>query len=270
LTRIKKEKTKISVIRVIFRLPSVGRGGCLYNLVLAAPPIYVYEIFYHSLRLSLGLSICALYYIWRLFIFMLIDSERSIFYLTGFMGSGKSTVGGELSVCLGLQFYDLDVLIEKRAKKSIVQIFKEDGASIFRAIEAQVLKDVSQLSFCVVALGGGTIIDPENLTLVQRTGYLICLEASTDETWSRVSATERRVLLEGKKHYTNQIEFKDITKRIELLKQIREPYYDKADVFVDTTNLTVAEVVTEIMAKVEVLLEKSNSTAGSVIKLRIS
>ena len=189
---------------------------------------------------------------------MLINPERSIFYLTGFMGSGKSTVGKELAAQMGLLFYDLDILIEEKAGKPISKIFEEDGAAIFRAIEAEVLKDVSKLSFAVVALGGGTIIDFENLKLTQETGYLICLEASTEETWDRVSETERRVLLEGKKHPpVENITFTDVAKRIEMLKQIREPSYQEADIFVETTQLTVDKVVSEIISKLDVsLLEK--------------
>ena len=186
---------------------------------------------------------------------MLIDPKRSILYLIGFMGSGKSTIGEELAACMGLKFYDLDALIEERAKKPISQIFEDDGAAIFRAIEADVLKDVAKLSYCVVALGGGTVMDLENLFLAQQTGFLICLEASTEETWSRVAETERRVLLEGKKQpKADKMEFKDIAQRIEMLKQMREPYYKEADIFVDTTNLTVDEVVAEIIQKLDVAL----------------
>jgi shikimate kinase len=186
---------------------------------------------------------------------MLINPKRSIFYLTGFMGSGKSTIGRELAERLGLKFYDLDILIEERAKKSIAQIFEEDGASIFRAIEAEVLKDISKLSYCVVALGGGTIMDFENLILTQQTGFLICLSASTEETWNRVSETERRILLEGKRlRNTDKVTSNDIAQRIEQLKQIREPFYDESDIFIDTTNLTVDEVVSEIIAKLDIAL----------------
>ena len=187
---------------------------------------------------------------------MLINPKRSVLYLTGFMGSGKSTIGAELAKRLGLKFFDLDVLIEEKAKKSIAGIFEEDGALIFRAIEAEVLKDISQISFCVVALGGGTILDQNNLELAKRTGLLICLEADTEITWDRIADTERRVLIEGKKKSDSEtFEFTNIATRIELLKKIREPFYSEASLFIDTTKLTVDEVVSEILSKLDLVLK---------------
>ena len=172
------------------------------------------------------------------------------------MGSGKSTIGAELAKRLGLKFFDLDVLIEEKAKKSIAGIFEEDGALIFRAIEAEVLKDISQISFCVVALGGGTILDQNNLELAKRTGLLICLEADTEITWDRIADTERRVLIEGKKKSDSEtFEFTNIASRIELLKKIREPFYSEASLFIDTTKLTVDEVVSEILSKLDLVLK---------------
>jgi len=192
---------------------------------------------------------------------MLIDPKRSLFYLIGFMGSGKSTVGKKLAEHLGLKFYDLDILIEERARKSIANIFAEDGAAVFRAIEAEVLKDVSKLSYSVIALGGGTLLELENLHIVQQTGFLIWLDASVEKTWQRISETERRVLLERKRPNdpSTLLSYEEIMSRIQMLKQIREPSYEDADIFVDTTDLTVDGVISEILTQLDKLLLEKNA-----------
>ena len=76
------------------------------------------------------------------------------------MGAGKSTVGRRLAQKLGWRFIDLDDEIERREHRPIADIFREHGEPYFRSIERLCLKDVASFSDAVIALGGGTFIDP--------------------------------------------------------------------------------------------------------------
>jgi len=90
-------------------------------------------------------------------------------HLTGFMGSGKSTVGRRLARLLDWDFLDLDEAIAERAGKSVAGIFADEGEVVFRALEDQLLLEISAVATThaagrgvIVALGGGTLMEPEN------------------------------------------------------------------------------------------------------------
>lgn len=100
--------------------------------------------------------------------------KNKLIYLTGFMASGKSTVGPILANTIGWGFYDLDKLIEVETSLSIKEIFKV-GESYFRKLETDVLKKVSLLNEFVISLGGGTIVDQENLKLIKGSGFWFIL-----------------------------------------------------------------------------------------------
>lgn len=183
---------------------------------------------------------------------LLLHPKRSLIFLTGFMGSGKSTVGCRLAMSLGLRFFDLDTEIENRMQKPISQIFEEEGAAFFREIESEILKDLVKLPFSVIALGGGTITEMENLRLVKQHGVLICLQSEPEVIWSRVADTHRRVLLTqenipGRQPLTES----QIHDRIERLIQLRKPYYDESDLFIDTTGKSISQIVDEIISQLE-------------------
>jgi shikimate kinase len=120
-------------------------------------------------------------------------------YLIGMMGSGKSVTGKRLAVKLGCGFVDLDDLIEKKAGKSITQIFSEKGEPYFRDLEAQILKETSAEEMKVVATGGGAILRHANVELMRATGQVIFLEASPEILWERVKDKKDRPLSRGGK-----------------------------------------------------------------------
>ena len=120
-------------------------------------------------------------------------------YLTGMMGSGKSVTGKRLAAKLGYGCADLDDLIEEKARKSIGQIFINEGEDFFRDLESQMLKEASGLGNRVVATGGGTILRPGNVELMRATGKIIFLETSPDILWQRVKDKKDRPLLGGEK-----------------------------------------------------------------------
>ena len=92
--------------------------------------------------------------------------NKKIIYLTGFMASGKSTIGPILANTLGWNFYDLDKLIEEAAGKSVRKIFEENGEDYFREFETEMLKKNSELKNYIIALGGGTVKKLINLFII--------------------------------------------------------------------------------------------------------
>ena len=114
--------------------------------------------------------------------------------LTGFMGTGKSTVGKILAKKLKMGYVNTDEIIEEKEKKKISQIFEEDGEDYFRKKEREVIKDISKDNHQVIDLGGGAIIKEENLKDLRKNGLIICLTASLEEIMKRTEEEERPLL----------------------------------------------------------------------------
>jgi shikimate kinase len=149
-------------------------------------------------------------------------------YLTGFMGSGKSTIGPILAGYLGCEFIDLDSRIETEAGLTIPEIFKDSGEGAFRRLESAALRLEAAGERKVIALGGGAILDPDNLALIRRTGVLIYLQVPVPELFKRLQADQGRPLLKvdaADEKHRNEI----VYRRIENLLDLREPVYLKAD-----------------------------------------
>src|SRR5215470_14570730 len=102
------------------------------------------------------------------------------------MGAGKSTVGRRLAKRLGWKFIDLDEEIERREQRSIPDIFRENGEPYFRDVEQLCLRDVSSANKAVIALGGGTFINPENRAIAENGGLTVWLKVSFAKLVHRV------------------------------------------------------------------------------------
>jgi len=152
------------------------------------------------------------------------------------MGTGKTTVGRLLAKEKGWNFVDLDELIELKEQRRIVDIFAKDGEPAFRKIEKKILKSVSTQKKFVVACGGGIVLDKDNIKLMKKTGTVICLCADCNTILKRVSSSTHRPILNVEKP----------KERIELLLKMRAFYYAQADCAVDTSKLTIKQVVSEI------------------------
>ncbi len=152
------------------------------------------------------------------------------------MGTGKTSVGRQLAKQKGWNFVDLDELIELKEQCRIVDIFTKDGEPYFRKIEKKILKQVSTQKKLVVACGGGIVLDKDNIKLMKKTGALICLSATSKEILKRVSTSTLRPLL-------NVAEPQN---RIELLLKKRQPYYMQADLIINTSRLSIKQVVARI------------------------
>ncbi len=110
--------------------------------------------------------------------------------LIGFMGSGKSAVGRALARRLNVPLLDTDLEIERRAGKTVPQIFAEDGEAAFRTAETAVLRELCESSASrVVAVGGGTPMADENPALLRQMGTIVWLTATPETIWARVGRT---------------------------------------------------------------------------------
>lgn len=121
-------------------------------------------------------------------------SGKENIVLTGFMGTGKSTVGELVASKLKRQFVDMDLVIEERIGLPIPLIFERHGEALFRTIERGLAQELSTQSGLVIATGGGALVPEGMRDLMGRTGKLICLNASPAEISARLSETDNRPL----------------------------------------------------------------------------
>lgn len=144
--------------------------------------------------------------------------------LIGFMGTGKTAVGKRLARLLGWEFVDTDAEIERLTGKSIPRIFAEDGEVRFRSEENLFCRRLTNRSGLVIATGGGMVLNPENVALLQRNGILVKLYADPQVIIERLKAKRKqRPLLKGK-----------IEERVRELLAERAGAYDIAEFAVDT------------------------------------
>jgi shikimate kinase len=162
--------------------------------------------------------------------------------LTGFMGTGKTAVGRELSQLKGMRLIDVDTEIEQSEKMSINDIFKQFGEQKFREIETEMMDNVSREESVIISTGGGAVLNRHNMDALKRTGIVICLTASPGTILKRTSITGERPLL--------QVE-NPLEKITELL-QFRMPFYEQADIMIDTEEKTPLQIAEEIIEKVKV------------------
>lgn len=157
-------------------------------------------------------------------------------YLAGFMGTGKSEVGRRLAEQLGYDFVDTDTLVEKLAGRSIPGIFAQQGESGFRRKEAQAIQEILRREKVVVALGGGAVCFSGHLKKLQKSGFLVLLQASTETILKRVQKMGGRPLLEG----SNPGE------QVARLLERRDPYYSQIPWKFNTDGRTPAQVAAAI------------------------
>jgi len=158
--------------------------------------------------------------------------------LTGFMGTGKTTVGQLIAQRLERTFIDTDQWIEERARKSVAAIFAEDGEDRFRAWEADACEALSEPQGLIIATGGWTLGPQKNRGAMQRSGCVICLWAEPEAILTRLRGTSDRPLLAGD---DRAMKLRDLLKR-------RAEVYRSFAWQIDTTKMDVAEVMLHVMA----------------------
>jgi len=170
--------------------------------------------------------------------------KNNLIYLTGFMASGKSTIGPILANTVGWNFYDLDKVIEDETNKSVRSIFEEFGENYFRDIETKTLTRLSELQNHIISLGGGTVANNNNLEIIKSSGYLIYLESSPEETYKRLRFKRDRpaFLFDGDEEPTKS----EFLEKINSLLDKRAKFYNQADIKINTDNCMVGKTVDKL------------------------
>ena len=159
--------------------------------------------------------------------------------LYGFMGVGKTVVGKALAEMTGMAFVDLDEEIVERAGRTISEIFDEEGEVAFREIERGITQEIAARDGQVIACGGGTILEADNLSSLKRNSILVLLTAEPEMILKRVMAEgDVRPLLNGE----------DKLQRIESLLEARNSAYTQAaELILDTSRVMPGQVAEKIL-----------------------
>ena len=162
--------------------------------------------------------------------------------LMGYRGTGKTSVGRLLAAKLARLFLDSDELIRACSGKSVREIVAEKGWDFFRQEEKRVVAQLSAKDGCVFALGGGAVLDEENVRNLRDKGFFIWLTADADRILDRLNGDgksyEQRPSLAGK----------DLNEETRSLLKARELLYAEiADCRVDTSDRSIEEVAAEVL-----------------------
>ncbi len=159
--------------------------------------------------------------------------------LIGMMGSGKTTVGRELSHLTQLPFMDTDQALEKQLGKTVAQIFETEGEAAWRTYEATLCQSMREIPPHIIATGGGIVLTPENGRILREIGTVFWLQASLDTHLQRLALDTDRPLLPSQ----NKAE------KLIALSKARQPLYQAcAHHIIQTDGLAPAQIATQILA----------------------
>lgn len=154
--------------------------------------------------------------------------------LCGFMGSGKTVVGGELAKIMGRKFIDTDEYIEAQQGVAIKAIFAVHGEDYFRELEHQACKELAEKSKnCIISTGGGAMTFKRNVDAVRQSGKIVFLDADFDVICDRIGNSNNRPL------------FQDKEKAKALYDERKAKYLDAADYVIDG-NMSAMKTALEI------------------------
>lgn len=148
--------------------------------------------------------------------------------LTGYMGSGKTTVGKKVAKLKNYTFVDTDEMIVEQQKRSIKEIFAEDGEQTFRDLETTLLRQLvdEKREYMVISTGGGMPLREENRKLLSKLGKVVYLKASPATIYDRIKGDTARPLLQCANPMI----------RIEEMLAAREPMYEEGAVLIVNVN----------------------------------
>ncbi len=163
--------------------------------------------------------------------------------LIGFMGTGKSTLGKALARRLNLPLVDLDAVIVQEQQMEISAIFARDGEERFRQIEHEVLCRYAAQPDLILSPGGGAVLREENRAVLQKHCWVISLMARPEVILQRVNGDSTvRPVLEQREPGQSKLQ------RIEQVLQQRLPFYQEADLVLDTSDKSVEALVEQVVA----------------------
>lgn len=157
------------------------------------------------------------------------------------MGTGKTEVSKKLKRILGLNVIEVDAEIEATERMKISEIFEKFGESKFREIEKTKIKDISRNKNIIISTGGGAVLKEENISALRQNGIIVCLTASPETILKRTINNSDRPLLQ----VNNPLE------KIKELLERRRPYYEKADVIINTEGKTPSTIAKEIIERIK-------------------
>ncbi len=179
----------------------------------------------------------------------MLPNDRNII-LIGYRGTGKTSVGRELARRLNRPFHDTDVLVEAREGRSIQDMVDQEGWAFFREREKAALRSLETIHRCVVATGGGAVLDPENVRVLKAMGWIVLLTAEEGILVRRMrndpASHGQRPSFSGKDaaEFSEQDAIRETT---EILTQRMPIYRRLADLVIDTSSATLEEIVEEIL-----------------------
>lgn len=161
--------------------------------------------------------------------------------LVGMMGAGKTTIGELLATKLNRELKDIDRVIEQEQKKSIIEIFTDDGEEAFRQLESETIEKFSNMSDLIISTGGGALEKANNLSNLQKNGIIIYLKADIEELFKRVKNETQRPLLKEQ----------DPLEVIKKLIKKREKFYLMANITIITDNKSPEKITEEIIKAIK-------------------
>lgn len=168
--------------------------------------------------------------------------------LIGYMGAGKTTIGKMLAQTLGCSFYDLDWYIEERYRKTVPQIFAEQGEAGFRETERKMLHEVADFEDVVISCGGGTPCFFDNIGFMNRKAQTVYLKASPEVLYKHLQMGKtERPLLKGKTE-------EELKQFIRESLSVREPFYSQAQYTLDVSLLDSYEKISDAVRLIRELL----------------
>jgi shikimate kinase len=162
--------------------------------------------------------------------------------LIGFMGAGKSSIGRTLARMTGLPRFDTDEIVAARLGLTVSEIFETKGEEMFREVETAALRELANKRGAIITTGGGILLRAQNADLVRQLGTVVHLEADEATLFRRINRRTTRPLLRTENPRATLTE----------LLRVRLPLYRAAaDIQVDTSLLSHAEVAKKILNQIE-------------------
>lgn len=184
----------------------------------------------------------------RIRFFLSMSAFPTRIYLTGFMGSGKSTIGPMVANVLGYAFVDLDEVIVQTIGQPIPEFFRTHGEAAFRRVEAAVLSETVDLVETVISLGGGALVSDANLRTVHELGLIVYLKWSAESLTRRLARSTNRPMLHDE--HGHVLKADALRQRIETLLAVREPFYEQADLVVELDGCSVGWSVDRVVSAI--------------------
>ena len=159
-------------------------------------------------------------------------------FMIGFMGVGKTSTSRILSKKLGVKENDTDAMIVKQEKKSIAEIFADEGEEYFRKTETGIIDKLAELEPCIISCGGGMAMREVNVKKMKKIGKVVLLTATPETIYSHVKDSTNRPLLNGNMNIPY----------IKKLREERAPKYNAAaDIVIETDGCTPSQVADKII-----------------------